>query len=896
MHTEKRIVLPILLALVIFNAFCVTYQSCNAQETTADIEGKITGEKNQPLANVNVILKNQETGLMRGAVSSHNGRYRIPTLEPGMYEITARHIGYAVEIRKDIILSVGQVTSINYQLIPEVLAAADTLVVFAKAPLIETTESDLGIVVDDIEIRNLPFNSRSVVELALLSPGVTRENDRPFSPVIFGANNCRGTFVFLDGIDVSREITGGTIGQVSQNSIDQFEVITSRFKAEYGNTAAGIINLISKSGTNEFHGDLFGLFTDDVLNERNHFAAEKSQYERQQFGFTFGGPIIKDKSHFFLACERSRENNYSIINTNGVFPKEEGKVSAPNEMSNYFVKLNHQLSSSQWLMINLNVSKYSEDNLFIGGINTQSTGEDIEVKWHVGSILYKWIISDRLLNEARFGFVNSEVDLYPASSDPFLKFPSYATGRHPSGRQMVDELNFHFRDDLSFHVPDMLGEHNWKFGVDMQQINLHINLGLYNSGMFVFPTDTSMAPLIGLIGDGNSDFGNLLNTRLAFYVQDDWSPVENLTFNLGLRYDIASNATNQDYVSTKIDPDLPYIVKADRPVDKNNIAPRLGFAWDPLRDGKIVIRGGYGIYFGQIISDITFGEIRSDNYRIYNVLNPGTTNKAEIDLETLPYQIDGLLPEEVSNPYSNQFSIGLSKQLTDNFAVDIDYNGSRGFNHIFARHDINPVDPTMKTRPMPQYNEVYVARTTGKSFYDALQVVLRKRSSHHYQFRASYTFAKAENDFDDEFFVAPGSFLRGPAAWDERHRFQLNGQVLMLFGIQLSGIVTLSSGRPYNINTGTDENLNGNLGDDFQPGKGRNSERADGYASVDLRMSKFIHFGKYKLELISEAFNLFNHVNYAASSYVGNPNSPSYGQPMIALAPRRIQVGTRISF
>ena len=878
-------------------ALIALHYPCLAQVTTADLGGKIVNEKNEPLSDVNVIMRNQQTGILRGASTAANGRYRIPALTPGIYEITARHIGYAVEIKRDIVLSIGQVTSVNFQLIPDVIAISDTIVVTANAPLIETTQSDIKVVVDEIEIKGLPLNSRFVDHLALLSPHVTDfRSDKPrFSSINLGASNSRGPRMILDGIDISDNLRGGTIFSLpSQNAVEQFEVITNTFKPEYGNTETGILNLITKSGSNEFHGSAFVLFRDDALNARGHFETEKSQYERQQFGFTFSGPLVKDKTHFFLAFEQSRTNNYAIVTTNGVFPELEGSFNMPERSTNLLAKVDHQLSPNQWLIADFTYRKFGRD-AFYGGNITKNAGARVSLPFASMSIFHKWVVSDRILNELRFGIFKSDFAWDPFSSGPRLVYPSVVTNGSITSKQRAEELYWQIRDDVFLHVPDMWGEHNWKFGFDIRRSDIYESFGRFDAGLYVFATDTSSTPILGLIGDGDPDFGHTIDYKFAVYIQDDWSVFDNLTFNLGLRYSISTNEANQDYVSTKTDPALPYIVKADRPIDQNNLAPRIGFAWDPFWDGLTVVRGSYGVYFGQIIDDIPLGEIRSDKYRIFTVFNPGTTNKEDIDLGGLPYRVDGLLPKEVSNPFTRQFSIGISRQLTEDLALDVDYIGSRGYNFLFPVNDINPIDQATGSRPLPQYNEVYEARTDGKSYYNALQIVFRKRYSHDNQFRASYTLSKAENDFDDPFFSGPG-FMRGPAMWDERHRFVFSGQVLLPLGIQLSGIISLASGRPYNIYTGNDDNLNGDLTDDYQPGKGRNSERAKGYANVDLRITKILEFGKYNVELIAECFNLFNRVNYQPDSYIGNPNSPNYTEPSIALAPRQLQLGARISF
>lgn len=889
-RTIKPLTTALLLAMTM-------WLPCFGQVTTGDIEGKVTNEQGVLLPNATILIKNQETGIVRQTSSTSNGRYRVAALNPGVYEITAKLAGFVIEIQKDVLLAVGQVFNIDFQLTQVESAGSQIMEVTGKAPLIETSESMVSNVINEEEIRNLPLNSRNVVELALLSPGVSafRSATPAFSPLNFGATNNRSTRVFVDGLDFSSDALGGILppgAGVSLNSVEQFEVVSGVFEPEYGLTDGGIINLITQSGTNQFHGNAFLLLRDDALNSTlDDF--QPLPYERQQFGFSIGGPFVRDRTHFFAAYEKNRENPFSTVNTNDVFPELEGTFEVPQRNSNFIAKLNHQLSSDQGLTAKYAYRDFRNDTGF-GGSSAKSTG--IRLAGNLNHLLlsHTWLALDGLLIDSKFGYLQSEFQIDPFDNGPHLIYPSAQLGRFPGGKQRIDEDRWQLRSDISYYVPNMHGEHNWKFGFDISRVTTAEAFDSLATGLFIFGDDSAPLPFLAVIGEGNPNFGSILNYKLAFYLQDDWSPFENVTFNLGLRYDIETNATNQNYFSSKTDPTLPFIVKGNRPIDKNNFAPRIGFAWNPFRSYGTVVRGSYGIFYGRVPADFANGEIRSDQYRFYTIFFPGTTNKEEINLDGLPYQLEWLLPEKVPIPYTEKFSIGFSKQLSDNYAIDFDYLGARGFHEYFARRDIN-LPGSDGTRPLPQYQEVFLLRADGRSFYDALEVIFRSRLGRNHQLRASYTLSKAENDFDEPHFAGQ-LFKRGPAIWDERHRLTLDAQILFRWDIRVSGILTMASGRPFNVFTGNDENRNGDLSDDQPPGVGRNSERTDGYSNVDLRVSKSLRFKPYEVELMADFFNLFNQRNFDPGSYVGNLNSPNFDQPTATLPPRQIQLGTIFRF
>ena len=451
------------------------------------------------------------------------------------------------------------------------------------------------------------------------------------------------------------------------------------------------------------------------------------------------------------------------------------------------------------------------------------------------------------------------------------------------------------KSDLYYHLNDFAGEHNWKGGFDIMRYHSSGFGDIYYNGLFYFETDTSSAPNYGIVGDGNSHW-SFVNYKLGFYIQDDWIPTENLTLNIGLRYDIETNVSNQNFAPQLNDLDLqPFLTKGNRPIDTDNFGPRLGVTWEPFCDKSTIIRGGYGIFYGNLTAQFGFEELLLGKYPIYAIPNPAATDRNKINFEGLSYDLGWILPEKVPMPYSQKFLIGLSKDFNNEFAVDIDFIRIRGFNQPFALNDINPVDPNNQSRPIPQYNEIWMVRTDGKTFYDAMEIVIRKRFINNYLFRITYTLAKTVNYFDD-YKYSGKVFQKGPSISDERHRLTLSGIVTLPFEFQLSGIAIISSGRPYSIYTGDDDNHNGDLTDDFPESVGRNSERTDGYFNVDLRLSKLFELSNYHIELIVDAFNIFNSTNYNPSSYVGNQKSGVFKEPTSALAPRGVQFGARFSF
>jgi hypothetical protein len=867
-----------------------------AQVTTARLSGTALTGEGDPLAGAHIVARHLGSGAERGAVTASGGRYQLPLLDPGDYSLTATYVGFAAETKTPITLHLGQVLTVDFTLEASI-GASDTLIVSADPPVIELTESTYRTVISPVEIENVPLNSRRVVELALLTPGTSRERDLfMLSPVHFGATTYTEVALFLDGLDVSANHLGGLLAYaqpVGMNALDQFEVLTGGFPAKYGN-GAGVINMITRTGGNQIQGSSFLHYRDEKLSNKNHFVNEELDLTRYQFGITLGGPIVRDRTTFFAAFEHSQLDEGRAVITNGAFPEIEGTFVAPDRNTNLTLRLDHRLNTQNSVTASY-TGHSSTGQSGTGGILAENAGVEGGAEIHYFVASHKWLASNRLQLETRAGYLHSDGTTKTLSDDPGLWYPSAYIGSSPigvRGNSLIREQRWQLRSDATYLIPEWNGDHVVSGGAHLQHSKNRDQVEWWANGQFLFATDTSPFPYLAIIGSP-SDITVEAN-RISVWLQDDWRVHSKLTLNLGMRYDVDLGAINEDYVSPRDDPALPFTANGDRGSDLNNLAPRLGLAWVPFGDRKTVVRGNYGVYYSRMPTAYAVGEQIGDVAPIYFIPGPGTTDLDEISLDGVSPGIMLILPSEFQTPYSHQVSLGLSRQIIRDVAVDVQYVGIWGHNEVYRQNDINPLDASTFQRPLDQYGDVKLARNDGRSNYNAIHFVLRSRPRSYAQFRAFYSLSWANNDFDDTFFTP--MFARGPALWDNRHRFVFQGNITLPGLFVLSGTATIESARPFAVVTGTDDNGNTMLDDDLPPGLGRNSSRTEAVQILDARISKHFQIGSGLLEAYVEAFNLLNEVNYLGSSYTGKMTSDNFGQPSVALAPRQLQLGLRASF
>jgi hypothetical protein len=913
----------------------------HAQVTTSEIEGIATDDKGNPAADIEIVARNQESGTFQIAYTGKKGEFHFHLLTPGRYQVIARHLNYDTMVMKDVHLQIGQTSKVSFKLTPKEVQVKE-VVVEATAPLIDTKKSDLSVTVSAEQIQNLPLNSRNFLELAEIAPGA-KISTGGRGPVTTGAENSRFISAFIDGGDFKNDDLGGVVGTsfgfttniVPEDAIREFQVITSLYKAEYSRASNGMINAITKSGGNEFHGSAFSLFRTTGLNARGPFetvtnpltGTAKPDYNRQQYGLSVGGPIIMDQTHFFLAAERNTINNFTTVFTSGRQPTLDGTFKNPTAENLFLGKIDHQFAAGNTMEVRLLDVSTDNDPGNFGGTNAYNNG--FNLSFRVMSLMAddKWVLGPNTVNELRLQYQRYRKVASPVSLDPQFVYQSsgIVTGWNSNQPQTEEQDKYQLRDDLAYTVPDMMGSHTFKGGVTLTRERFYSAAAFSSGGSFTFATDASPVPIRGAIGLGDP-VTSAWNTTFGIYGQDDWSPIENLTFNLGLRWDFETNMINNNFVNpfgadSALNRFVPqnYIGRGSRPVDYGDIAPRLGAAWDIFEDRSLVLRGGFGVFYDRMIWNLPSNELQDGRYNIYTVTfgptAPATTNRDTLasyirrGIGGAPAPAVVLFPNSLPTVHTIQWTAGLSHQVSPSLALSLDYVHIKGLNE-YTSYDINNfTNANTGARALTrQYGAIALITADGKSWYDALQFGITRPYQGDWQMQVSYTLSWAFNTFDDPFagYELHSSIIRAPSLQDERHRVVVSGVVNLPFELQLGGIASIASPRPVAVVTGLDNNLDGTRLDDW-PSSGRNSDRPDPnklrnwYKNVDLRLTRYFDIlGGTRLAVIAEAFNLFNWSNYL--TFVTQMNAlsraglPIYGTANSAYNPRQVQLGARVLF
>jgi hypothetical protein len=995
--------------------------------SVSNVEGTVTDQTGAVVTNASVTAINKGTGAERVATTDSNGYYRVAGLAPGMYTIKIESSGFASQLTENVTLNVGTTLTLNAALKPA--AATETVVISATdVGLIETTRTDLGGVVNNREIENLPLNGRSLAGLAILIPGArptqsfdpTKNRSSAFSVNGGGGRNINTT---VDGGDNKDNTVGGIVMNFSLEGVQEYKLETQRFSAASGRSEGAALNVITKSGTNEFHGSAFLFARDEKFNANDHISEvskrPKADYSRQQFGGSFGGPIKKDRFFAFGVYERTREESgFNVSQT--VYDQLQFATSAgakpilsvptPFRDNLWQVRLDGRLNDKNTTFV-----KWAEQTNNAlndqAGITDESSGNFTKNTLYQGTFGLNSTISPTLVNQFTFAYQywNNLIDSNTFA--PYLIFPGAGVtfGTNPNIPQQSIQKKYQIKDDMFLTA----GNHGLKYGIDFVAIpklggffrtpptpNLTFldNPNVIATDKTKYPqgfaTPGAVSALTAASGDPSFDYHN--TSSLGVYFQDDWKVSPRLTLNLGVRYDLDIN-----FLPPLLNSRTYQILKQiNHPVtrkalgdDTNNVAPRIGFAWDIKGDGKNVVRGGYGIYYGQVFQNIPLFAQQQTNATVFaNVLNftsTGTTPQTNNDpfLRTFRYGIDPIVippastvlanngsgrilsPDDVM-PYTQQFNIGYSRQLNKDYAVEVDYVHVLGL-HEYLRHRLNPIVPgntvtningqTVNNArllaadfvraglPANRLADVVSEESIGRSRYDGLNVVLKRRFSSHLTFQASYVlsrsiaYAGAANTGaaagfgglaqDQNKILDPGEL--GPTSNDERHRFVFSGVFDLPWGFQISPILQAASPRAYTLILGTDRNGDGINNDRPLDASGqivpRGSARG-GYDimldstgaivrgdavsgrtfTLDTRVSKYIRFTeRMRLGLFFEAFNRTNHVNFGdgfqgnartgalfqtVTGYLGNRTAsipPAQGG---AGSPFQAQFGARFSF
>ena len=906
-----------------------------AQETinSASVSGRVVDPQGAVVPGALVVARQLNTSIQSETVTDSQGRFRFPYLKVGPYEVTVHLQGFSAPTRM-LTLTVGSAFDIAVALSVGKLDADIT--VTGDATILEAARSQIAGTVSQEEVRSLPMNGRQFLDLALLVPGVSPTNTAstqlfaetsavPGQGLSVGSQRNFSNSFIVDGLSANDDAAGLSGIPYGVDAVEQFQVVTSGGQAELGRALGGYVNVVTKSGTNLFHGDAYGYFRDDSLNAANPLSGSTLPMSQKQYGGSLGGPIVRNRTFYFGNVEDRRLNqsglttisaaNVATINTRlaamgypgglvatGIYP-------SPVHSTNVLGKIDHHASSADQL--SLRYSEYdvtSTNSRGAGGTSAPSASAGLDNVDRTIAVSNTWSLAPTTVNETRAQVAYGDLKALPTDPlGPAVSILGVASFGTLSGSPQA-RLNklYEVADNLSHQA----GAHALRTGVDF----------LYNDDTITFPrsirgsyTFSSLQSFLSGVYNNagfTQTFGTTVvsqtNPNLGIYAQDEWKAAPGLTINAGLRYDL-------EWIQTIH-------------TDTNNLSPRLGFAWTPTPSRGTVVRGSAGLFYDRVPLRAVANAILSanntsdlSNLRQNSIsLSPGQAG-APVFPNILPAAVPSVtlanlttMNPNMQNAYSRQASGEIEQQIGERLTLSVGYQYARGANLIVSVNQNVPSCVAAGTnngcRPISRYANNSQYSPSAASAYHGLHVSLVERPGKWGSYRVTYTLSKAMDNVGEFFFSSPIDPFDLNKDWgrsddDQRHRLVLNG-VANVHGFQVSGLLQYYSSLPFNITSGV-TTIQGTAGRPMVNGIfiDRNAGEGPDFFSLGARVSRSFHLGsRIRVEGLVEGFNVTNRQNNIAIN--GNfgpaafPASPSstFGQVTAVGDPRAVQLGVRLGF